>query len=74
MVAIPCNECGSVVWCTAYDGEEAACPYCGASKLQSLCLFAAFDERAYDFFWNTLVVQEVAFLQKPRYRLSPNRH
>ena len=68
MLAVPCHECGSVIWCTAYDAEEAVCPYCGASKLQALYLFSAFDEQAYDFFWNTLVLQEVSYFQKITYR------
>ena len=67
MIAIPCHECGSVIWCTAYDSEESACPHCGAGKLQALYLFAAFDARAYDFFWNTLILQELSYFRRPRY-------
>jgi hypothetical protein len=67
MIAIPCHECGSVIWCTAYDSEESSCPHCGASKLQALYLLAAVDARAYDFFWNTLTLQELSYFRKPRY-------
>ena len=69
MIAITCCDCGSIVWCTVFESEGSECPYCGASKLRSLYLLAADDERAYDFFWNRLVLEEITRVRVPLYRL-----